>query len=99
MVAQGVAGDQRESVLYGWGETEDGVATVQPVVEFTHEGYRAASPDGRYGVLVDPAAETIWIHRRHDGSREVAHTFGLGRTLLSLLLGGFDLDVDDVFSR
>ena len=55
----------------------------------------------RHGVteywLVDPAAETIRIHRPRDGALAAAHTFGRGQTLRSPLLAGFELDLDAVF--
>ena len=48
--------------------------------------------------LIDPAAETVWIHRPRSGSLVVAHTFGREQTLRSPLLAGFELDPDDVFA-
>ncbi len=48
--------------------------------------------------LVDPAAETVWVHRLRNGELVVAHTFASGDTLCSPLLPGFALDVDDVFT-
>ena len=56
----------------------------------------------RHGVaeywLVDPAAETVWIHRPDAGALTVAHTFGREQTLRSPLLAGFELDLDDIFA-
>ena len=47
--------------------------------------------------LVDPAAETIEVHRRQSGALAAADTFGRGQTFRSPLLAGFELDVDAVF--
>ena len=47
--------------------------------------------------LVDPASETVWVHRLRNGELAVAHTFARGDTLRSPLLPGFALEVDDVF--
>ena len=62
-------------------------------------GYKRALY-ARHGVaeywLVDPAAETVWIHRPRSGALTVAHTFGREQTLRSPLLAGFELDLDDV---
>ena len=56
----------------------------------------------RHGVkeywLVDPAAETVWIHTLRNGSLALAHTFGREQTLRSPLLAGFELDLDAIFS-
>ncbi len=64
-------------------------------------GYKRALY-ARHGVaeywLVDPAAETVWIHRRRTGALAVAHTFGREQTLRSPLLAGFELDLDDIFA-
>ena len=48
--------------------------------------------------LVDPAAETVWIHTLRNGSLALAHTFGREQTLRSPLLAGFGLDLDAIFS-
>ena len=48
--------------------------------------------------LVDPASETVWVHRLRNGDLAVAHTFAGGHTLRSPLLPGFALEVDDVFA-
>ncbi|MXZ71230.1 MAG: Uma2 family endonuclease [Acidobacteria bacterium] len=48
--------------------------------------------------LIDPAAETVEVHRLRDGALEIAHTFGRGQTLRSPLLAGFEVDLHDVFS-
>ena len=56
----------------------------------------------RHGVkeywLVDPAAETVWIHTLRNGSPGLAHTSGREQTLPSPLLAGFELDLDAIFS-
>ena len=57
---------------------------------------------GKYGVteywLVDPIAETIWIHRQRGGVLAPIVTFGRVETLRSPLLAGLELHLDDVFS-
>ena len=64
-------------------------------------GYKRALY-ARHGVaeywLVDPAAETVWIHRPRAGVLAVAHTFGREQTLRSPLLAGFELDLNDIFA-
>lgn len=64
-------------------------------------GYKRALY-ARHGVaeywLVDPAAETVWIHRQRAGALAVAHTFGREQTLRSPLLAGFELDLDAIFA-
>ena len=49
--------------------------------------------------LVDPAAETVWVHRLRNGEPVVAHTFASGDTLCSPLLPGFALDGLGAFQR
>ncbi len=77
------------------------IEILSPATAGRDRGYKRALY-ASHGVaeywLVDPVAETIWIHRRRDGSLAVARTFGLGQTLRSPLLAGFELDVADVFS-
>ncbi len=64
-------------------------------------GYKRALY-GRHGVaeywLVDPAAETVWIHRQRAGVLAVTHAIGREQALRSPLLTGLELDLDDVFS-
>ena len=48
--------------------------------------------------LVDPSAETVWIHRPDGRALVVAQTLRRGQTLRSPLLPGFVLDLEDVFS-
>ena len=48
--------------------------------------------------LVDPAAETVWIHRQRAGVIAVTHAIGREQALRSPLLTGLELDLDDVFS-
>ena len=56
----------------------------------------------RYGVteywVVDPVAETIQIHRLQGGTVVPTRSFGRGETLLSPLLPGLELHLDDIFS-
>ena len=76
------------------------VEILSPTTADRDRGYKHALY-ARHGVaeywLVDPADETIAIHRLRDGALVVAHTFGRGQTLRSPLLAGFELDVDAVF--
>ena len=76
------------------------VEILSPATAGRDRGYKHALY-ARHGVaeywLVDPADETIAIHRLRDGALVVAHTFGRGQTLRSPLLAGFELDVDAVF--
>ena len=76
------------------------VEILSPATAGRDRGYKHALY-ARHGVaeywLVDPADETIAIHRLRDGALVVAHTFGRGQTLRSPLLAGFALDVDSVF--
>ena len=76
------------------------VEILSPATADRDRGYKRALY-ARHGVaeywLVDPADETIAIHRLQDGALAVAHTFGRGQTLRSPLLAGFELDVDAVF--
>ncbi|MCY3841842.1 MAG: Uma2 family endonuclease [Gammaproteobacteria bacterium] len=57
---------------------------LSPATADRDRGYKRAVY-ARHGVaeywLVDPTAETVWIHRPRGGSLEVAHTFGRGQTL------------------
>ena len=48
--------------------------------------------------LVDPSAETVWIHRPDGRALVVAQTLRRGQTLRSPLLRGFVLDLEDFFS-
>ena len=76
------------------------VEILSPATAGRDRGYKRALY-ARHGVaeywLVDPADETIAVHRLQDGALAVAHTFGRGQTLRSPLLAGFELDVDAVF--
>ena len=76
------------------------VEILSPATAGRDRGYKRALY-ARHGVaeywLVDPADETIAIHRLREGALVVAHTFGRGQTLRSPLLAGFALDVDSVF--
>ena len=76
------------------------VEILSPATAGRDRGYKRALY-ARHGVaeywLVDPADETIAVHRLQDGALAVAHTFGRGQTLRSPLLAGFELDLRDVF--
>ena len=56
---------------------------------------------GRHGVteywLVDPAAETVQIHRLRGEALLPTDTFGRKETLRSPLLAGLELHLDDIF--
>ena len=96
---------EREHLLSG-GDNVRGapdlvVEILSPATVDRDRGYKRALY-GRHGVaeywLVDPAAETVWIHRQRAGVLAVTHTFGREQTLRSPLLAGLELDLDDVFS-
>ena len=76
------------------------VEILSPATAERDRGYKRALY-AKHGVaeywLVDPASETVWVHRLRNGELAVAHTFARGHTLRSPLLPGFALDVDDVF--
>ena len=95
---------EREHLLSG-GDAVRGapdlvVEILSPATAGRDRGYKHALY-ARYGVaeywLVDPADETIAIHRLRGGALAVAHTFGRGQTLRSPLLDGFALELRDVF--
>ena len=48
--------------------------------------------------IVDPAAETVAVHRQRDGGLELAGTFGRGERLATAVLEGLRLDLDDIFA-
>jgi Uma2 family endonuclease len=96
---------EREHLLSG-GENVRGapdlvVEILSPATADRDRGYKRALY-GRHGVmeywLVDPTADTIWIHRQRAGVLTLTHTFGREQTLRSPLLAGLELDLDDVFS-
>ena len=96
---------ERQHLLSG-GENVQGapdlvVEILSPATADRDRGYKHALY-GRYGVteywLVDPAAETVQIHRQRAGALAVTHTFGRGQTLRSPLLADLELRLDDVFS-
>ncbi len=96
---------ERDHVLSG-GDNVRGapdlvIEILSPATADRDRGYKRALY-GRHGVaeywLVDPAAETVWIHRQRAGVLAVAHTFGRQETLRSPLLAGLELDLDAVFS-
>ena len=95
---------EREHLLSG-GDAVRGapdlvVEILSPATARRDRGYKHALY-ARHGVaeywLVDPADETIAVHRLRGGALAVAHTFGRGQTLRSPLLAGFELDLRDVF--
>ena len=86
---------EREHLLSG-GENVRGapdlvVEILSPATADRDRGYKRALY-GRHGVeeywLVDPAAETVWIHRHRAGVLAVTHTFGREQTLRSPVLAG-----------
>ena len=96
---------EREHLLSG-GENVRGapdlvIEILSPATADRDRGYKHALY-GRHGVmeywLVDPAAETVEVHRQRAGVLAVTHTFGRGQTLRSPLLAGLELHLDDVFS-
>ena len=72
-----------------------------PATAERDRGYKRALY-AKHGVaeywLVDPSAETVWIHRLRGRALIVAQTLRRGQTLRSPLLPGFALDLEDVFS-
>jgi Uma2 family endonuclease len=77
------------------------VEILSPATAERDRGYKRALY-AKHGVaeywLVDPSAETVWIHRLHDRALVVAQTLRRKQTLRSPLLPGFALDLEDVFS-
>jgi len=71
---------------------------VQLAFRFTWRALYAMHGVAEYW-LVDPAAETVWVHRLRNGEPVVAHTFASGDTLCSPLLPGFALDGLGAFQR
>ncbi len=76
------------------------VEILSPATAERDRGYKRALY-AKHGVaeywLVDPSAETVWIHRLHGRALVVAQTLGRKQTLRSALLPGFALDLEDVF--
>ena len=72
-------------------------STADRDLGYKHELY------GRRGVLeywvVDPVAETVAVHRQHDGRLEPAGTFGRRDRLGTALLEGLQLDLGDILAR
>ena len=96
---------EREHLLSG-GENVQGapdlvVEILSPSTADKDRGYKRELY-GRHGVseywLVDPIAETISIHRQHDGVLTATQTYRREQTLRSALLAGLELHLDDVFS-
>ena len=77
------------------------VEILSPATAERDRGYKRVLY-ARHGVaeywLIDPAAETVWIHRLRSGSPALAHTFGRSRPCARPLLAGFEVDLDDVFA-
>ena len=76
------------------------VEILSPATAERDRGYKRALY-AKHGVaeywLVDPASETVWVHRLQDGELVVGQTLAGGHTLRSPLLAGFVLEIDDVF--
>ena len=81
------------------------VEILSPTTADRDRGYKRALY-AKHGVkeywLIDPTAETVWIHELRDGALTVTQTVGREQTLRSPLLAGsrmaFEVDLDDVFS-
>ena len=75
------------------------VEILPPATAERDRGYKRALYE-RHGVaeywLVDPAEETVSIHRQRGGALTLARTFGRGDTLHSPLRPGLNIDLDDV---
>ena len=76
------------------------VEILSPATAERDRGYKRALY-AKHGVaeywLVDPSAETVWIHRLRGRALALAQTLGRERTLRSPLLSGFAVALDDVF--
>ena len=93
---------EREHLLTGGQNVRAVVVEIlSPATADRDRGYKRALY-GRHRVaaywLVDPAAETVWIHRRRARVLAVAHTFGRERTPRSPPLTDLAFDLDAVFS-
>ncbi len=96
---------ERDHLLSGGENVRGGpdlvVEILSPATADRDRGYKRELY-AKHGVmeywLVDPATETVWIHRLRGGALEVAHTFGCGQMLRSPLLAGFEVDPRDIFS-
>ncbi|MCY4637828.1 MAG: Uma2 family endonuclease [Acidobacteria bacterium] len=77
------------------------VEILSPTTADRDRGYKRALY-AKHGVkeywLIDPTAETVWIHELRDSALTVTQTVGREQTLRSPLLAGFEVDLDDVFS-
>ncbi|MCY4025627.1 MAG: Uma2 family endonuclease [Acidobacteria bacterium] len=96
---------ERDHLLSG-GENVRGapdlvVEILSPATAERDRGYKRVLY-ARHGVaeywLIDPTAETVWVHRLRDGELALAQTLGRERTLRTPLLPGFEADLDDVFA-
>ena len=76
------------------------VEILSPATVERDRGYKRALY-AKHGVaecwLVDPASESVSIHRLRNGELVVVQTFAKVHTLRSPLLAGFALELDDVF--
>ena len=76
------------------------VEILSPATAERDRGYKRALY-AKHGVaeywLVDPASESVSIHRLRNGELVVVQTFAKGHTLRSPLLAGFALELDEVF--
>ncbi len=77
------------------------VEILSPATEERDRGYKRALY-AKHGVaeywVVDPSAETVWIHRLHGRALRVAQTLHREQTLRSPLVPGFALNLEEVFS-
>ncbi len=96
---------QRQHLMSG-GENVQGapdlvIEVLSPATAERDRGYKRELY-GKHGVreywLVDPMAETVTIHRQHNGVLAAAQTFNREHTLRSALLPGLDLHLEDIFS-
>ena len=77
------------------------VEILSPATAGRDRGYKRVLY-ARHGVaeywIVDPVAETIWVHLPREGSLVVTQTCGRGQTLRSPTLQGFEANPDDIFT-
>ena len=71
-------------------------STADRDVGYKHDLY------GRHGVreywIVDPMAETVAVHRQRDGKLELAGTCGRRDRLVTALLQGLELELDNILA-
>ncbi len=77
------------------------IEILSPATAERDRGYKRVLY-ARHGVaeywLIDPPAETVWIHCLRNGTLALAHTFGREQTLRSPLLAGFEVALDAIFA-